>query len=644
MLNIKKGLKHLNSRKFRGSVTYLDLLMIISIIFFSFFLRFYNASGLSGGDDSQIGSLTTFTLAEPIKLLYPSFPDEPIVWSGLHYARPVTATVYGLSTVIFGHNRYATIFPPALFCTLSAILLYFILKDQFNRTLSIIATTLFLFSPFLLFFSRIGLLHSQIIFLSLLAYFLIFRYLKTKKPHYIYLSALCWLLNAWTTDIRGLVTAFAILPILYNELYIKSSVMKRSKKKKSYLLTSSQKRFLKHLIIAHIIAGFIYIIYLLIPYILFGNTKYIETLVNFTYHALGIEHTGSLYNDFWTTFSRTSSYIFLTPFAVFIVVPMTAGIIMSFRRIKDFRYMFWIFYMLPIIAYYMQGQIIPERQVIFLPAMVFFSALSLYDAMSSYLDRRTIRLFPLVISFTFLSYIIIFSLFPVIFPAEWSSMTSMFTALGVMDLIEILLRYSYLLVIIPLLVYFFLLIIRKDRLLAQRASIFFVSLILLLNIGFSIIAVAIPLGMYQRTTTVSDIGIYLRNNLDDEKYSCAAGIHSKTFTYYAKRPCVHYKFVDLDWIRDQVEKGELKYFVFNLYHRTGTAGIGKFYSNGTPDFSSEMPGWEDTYREQPSYWTDESFAKYRWIMLNTRDITDQTALDPNNPYWRLREVETSETK
>ena len=233
MKNKKKTLSFLKKKPFSKSLTYFDLIIILTVIFVTFSLRYYNTSDLSGGDDSQFAELTVYTLQDPIKFLYPSFPDEPVVWRNVHYSRPVTATVYAISTLIFGYNRFAMIFPPALFCTLSAILLYFILKSQFNQTLSLLATGFFVFSPYLLFFSRIGLLHSQLIFLSLLAYFLLFRYLKTRNIFYIYLSALCWLFNAWTTDIRGLVTAFAIIPIIWNELFIKNKSNPRKSLKKA---------------------------------------------------------------------------------------------------------------------------------------------------------------------------------------------------------------------------------------------------------------------------------------------------------------------------------------------------------------------------------------------------------------------------
>jgi hypothetical protein len=146
----------------------------------------------------------------------------------------------------------------------------------------------------------------------------------------------------------------------------------------------------------------------------------------------------------------------------------------------------------------------------------------------------------------------------------------------------------------------------------------------------------IPIGDYKRTTDLSYIGNYIRDNLDDEKYSCIAAIHSKSLTYYTRRPCVIYYGVDLEWIEDAAEKGDLKFFVFNLHHSSGTAGIGKFNPDGTPDLTSRRYNWEHTFSEEPNYWTDESFEKYRWIMLNTEDITSKTGLSADNPNFRLR--------
>jgi hypothetical protein len=87
MKKIKNIVKDLNKKKIAGSITYLDLVVIISIIFSSFFLRFYNASDLSGGDDSQFAQLTAFTFEDPLKLLYPSHLAAGRLWFSFSFRK-----------------------------------------------------------------------------------------------------------------------------------------------------------------------------------------------------------------------------------------------------------------------------------------------------------------------------------------------------------------------------------------------------------------------------------------------------------------------------------------------------------------------------------------------------------------------------
>ena len=107
-------------------------IFLIIILLCTFLIRIYNANELSGGDDSQFAQLATFAIKSPEKIIYPSFPDEPMSWGGLHYTRPFAVIPLVISILIFGYNKYAILMPTLIFSVLSVLLLYIIVKKQFN--------------------------------------------------------------------------------------------------------------------------------------------------------------------------------------------------------------------------------------------------------------------------------------------------------------------------------------------------------------------------------------------------------------------------------------------------------------------------------------------------------------------------------
>ena len=106
----------------------IEAVFILLIIATGIFLHFYNASSLSGGDDSQYAELAFFGLHNKSIIAYPKFPDMPISWRNMQYARPMAVAVYALSIMLFGYTKYAIIFPAMIFSILSVILFYFIIK------------------------------------------------------------------------------------------------------------------------------------------------------------------------------------------------------------------------------------------------------------------------------------------------------------------------------------------------------------------------------------------------------------------------------------------------------------------------------------------------------------------------------------
>jgi len=146
-----------------------------------------------------------------------------------------------------------------------------------------------------------------------------------------------------------------------------------------------------------------------------------------------------------------------------------------------------------------------------------------------------------------------------------------------------------------------------------------------LNVSVASALVIGGFGIYKRPDEVKIIADYIKNNLQDEKYACVAGVHDKSFIFYTQRVCAWWIAVNVSWIEEQVESNNLKYFVLNNY----------FYDGYTPGFGRiDQSGNNCT---KPGEWHCNEPEKYNWLMNNTVDITYKTGLKPDNPYFRLYE-------
>jgi len=586
-------------------------IFLIIILLCTFLIRIYNANELTGGDDSQFAQLSIFAIKSPEKIIYPSFPDEPMSWGGLHYTRPFAVIPLVISILIFGYNKYAILMPTLLFSVLSVLLLYLIVEKQFNKKIAFIASLLFAFSPFHIAFTRSGFLHGALTFYCLLATFFVIKAIDEKKNLFIYLATFVCLINAWTTDFRGLIPLAALLPYLY--------------------FRKVKKEQIKHFLIAALIALGLFFIYMLIPLIFFNNPKFLNSFINMFLYALpghgavmggsGISIIGSA--------KIMLNYLVMTPFAGIIFIPVLFGFFYSIKNIKKPKYALWLFWFLLIIIFYIHGKPYVQRQVVIVPAFAVLASIGIMHSLDLFIKKKSIA-FTSLIALTLSWVTLLVARFPITYASEYSVMAKTNSLLS-LTFGFLNNYYIWIIIFIMLLTagifYFYF----KNINIKKQKSILSVIIIiyLVLNVSIASALVIGGFGIYKRPNEVKAIADYIKNNLKDEKYACVAGTHDKSFIFYTQRVCASWRSINVSWIEQQVEDNNLKYFVLNTYLYDGyTPGFGRVDQSGIVDNTTCIEG---------ETWHCNMPEKYNWLINNTEDITYKTGLKPDNPYFRLYE-------
>jgi len=586
-------------------------IFLIIILLCTFLIRIYNANELSGGDDSQFAQLATFAIKSPVKIIYPSFPNEPMSWGGLHYTRPFAVMPLVISILIFGYNKYAILIPTLIFSLLSVLLIYLIVEKQFNKKTAFIASLLFAFSPFHIAFTRSGFLHGALTFYCLLTVFLIIKAIDEKNNLLIYLAAFICLVNAWTTDFRGLVPVFALVPYLYFKKINKEQV--------------------KHIIFAGLIVILLYFIYMLIPLIFFNNSEFLKTFINMFLYALpghgavmggsGISIIGSA--------KTMLNYFIMTPFAGIVFIPVLFGFFYSLKNIKKPKYALWLFWFLSIVIFYIHGKPYVSRQVVIVPAFAVLAAIGIMNSLDLFIKKKSI-VFASLIALTISWVVLLAARFPITYASEYNSIAK---TNSLLSLTFGFLNNYYIWIIIFIIFltagifYFYFKNINIKR--QKNVLSIIVIIYLLLNISVASALVIGGFGIYKRPDETRVIADYLNENLENEKYACVAGVHDKSFIFYTQRVCASWRSINVSWIEQQVEDNNLKYFVLNNYLYDGyTPGFGRVNQSGIVDNTTCIEG---------ETWHCNMPEKYNWLINNTEDITYKTGLKPDNPYFRLYE-------
>lgn len=136
---------------------------------------------------------------------------------------PLFFLASGFMIKILGYNLYSIRILTAFYGVLTAVLVYYVTKDMFGSRTAMTAGLLYALYPSAIYFSRIGYANNQLVFMSLLSLFTIYRFLKTKSLRWLYASAVLVGLAMITeyTAIAGL-AASAYLIWTYDRPRLKS--------------------------------------------------------------------------------------------------------------------------------------------------------------------------------------------------------------------------------------------------------------------------------------------------------------------------------------------------------------------------------------------------------------------------------------
>ena len=398
-----------NKKQFKKEFIFLILLMLLA-----FAVRFHNTGELSGGDDSQYATMASYIIEDPIKAIYPAFPDDLSSLNNMKYNRPFAATPIVPFIFIFGYTNTAVKLPSIIFAILTIIPLFYLIKRQFNTKIAYIASILFAFSPFHILFSRAGFLHSALTFYVVLTIFFVVKAIEDKKTHYIYLAAMMFLINVLTTDFRGILPLLCLIPYLF----IKNNDFKNIRKLRILKIIKYFLVKYKHFIIAWSIACVVYLVYMIIPVILWNDTSYLKWIGYVTIHSLGLDKNYHGYMPFSKNIIIMGKHLILTPFIGLIFVSMCYGIVFSIKKIiksiKKPEYILWLAYISISILFYINKQPYLQRQVVFTPSYVVLASLGIYVSYVKFIKNKSIA-FPLLWGFTTLYGIIMLYLFPSLF-------------------------------------------------------------------------------------------------------------------------------------------------------------------------------------------------------------------------------------
>jgi MFS family permease len=331
------------------------------------------------------------------------------------------------------------------------------------------------------------------------------------------------------------------------------------------------------------------------------------------------------YLGFFDAVKEMGSVIIFTPFMGLIFIFFLAGMLISIKNIKKFSYSFWLFYFIGILFFYNQGEFVPERQTIFMPAIATFAAIGLIVPYQHFKDHKKTYLLPILLAFSFSYSFFMFFMFSRLFPSEFTMVSTLISMYGLSGLLNFLIVYWPVFILILFIFFIFLFQLSRIRCYFNKIHsiyVILVAVLLIVNLAFPFVLVHGGIGIYKRTGSTSIVGEYMRQNLGNEKYSCVAGIESKSFAFYTQRPCAFWVNVNVSWLEEQSSKRQLKYFIVNTHYPNKSTGLGNVLPDGT--LGPEIDNTSD--------WTRNHVDKYDWLQQNTVDITKKVGLKNSNEY------------
>ncbi|MFH1439370.1 MAG: glycosyltransferase family 39 protein [Candidatus Woesearchaeota archaeon] len=587
-----------------------EIIFLILLMALAFAIRFHNTGELSGGDDSQYGTMAGYIIKDPIKAIYPAFPADLTSLNNLKYNRPFAATPIVPFVLLLGYTSTAVKMPSIIFAVLTLIPLFYLLKRQFNTKIAYIASILFAFSPFHILFSRGGFLHSVLTFYIVLTIFFVVKAVEDKKKIYVYLAAMMFLINILTTDFRGILPLLCLIPYLF----IKNNDLENIRKLKFLKIIKYFIVRYKQYIIAWSIVCILYLVYMIIPAILWNDTSHLKWIAYVTVHSLGLDKNYHGYMSFSENIIIMGKHLILTPFIGLIFISILYGILFSIKRIikgiKKSEYILWLTYISISILFYINKQPYLQRQTVFTPSYAVLAGIGIYITYTKFIKNKSMA-FPLLWGLSAIYSIIMLYMFPKLFNLKITN--------GFISHLLNIAREYYLIIILVISLFtiasiMIIKLIKWDKKRLKNGADLIIALFLLINILTASILVIYGIGIYKRPDAIKIISDFLDENTKGLEYVTVIHYEDKSILYYTQRKTANYAHINVSWIEEQVEKGDVKYFVFNIYQRVVGVGL-----ETQSDISKSHP------------------EQYEWIMQNTIDVTEKTGLAKDNPYFIVRE-------
>lgn len=604
-----------STRQYEKNIKEISYIFLIALIIYAFILRIYNVGGLTGGDESAYGAFAFYSIQPHFNIFstfYVLVPNEPVSYSGWLFARPFAILPIIPFLMTLGYTELSIRLPSVLFSVFSIPLLYLILRKlDFDVRIILMSCFLFAIIPLNVDFSRIGRIESAITFYCLLIAYLVIKGIKDENNKLFYFAGIIVVMNLLTTNVRGIFPLIALVPYLYFERVSKEQ--------------------LKHIAASISFIIGLLLIYILIPF-LFG--KNFDFWLNSDYYIAATSRFQQSSYEMITVLTIYIKYLLFTPFLALIAIPTLMGIFYSLKRITTSSYSLWFFWFLSSFLMLSIGGADPHRFMLFTPAYVVLASIGIVYSYSAFIQKKKNGfMFPLLIASTSIYILSIIYLFPHLFQLEWRNMVPVLTTYHVLFVFSFITKYFIMLVLAFSLISFIFCVfhykkeLNTPKISIKRISIAIIVAYLLINMLLINILVTTGVGEFHRPEEVRVVADYLKSNLNSEKYGCVACLHSNSFTFYTQKICPYWRCAEIDWVEEKVKNGDLKYFIYNLYH-TGIVGEegGKFYlTRGGGRFNLKT-----AYPE-----------KYEWLTQNCMDVTYKTGLSPDNKYFRVYEYVNS---
>ena len=176
---------------------------LLVVVLFSIVFRFYSLDTTPPWDfDEGYNMRYSFDLI-----------NGEILWFSIKYTfmphPPLFMLAYALVIKYLGVSVYTIRLLTAFYGVLTTIAIYFVGKEMFNRKVGFLASAVYAFMPEIIFWNRLGYANNQLILLSVLTMYFIYKYSKTLQEKHLYAGCLFAGLSV-ITEYTALLNVFAI--------------------------------------------------------------------------------------------------------------------------------------------------------------------------------------------------------------------------------------------------------------------------------------------------------------------------------------------------------------------------------------------------------------------------------------------------